>query len=168
MVDYTVKPMPLTSQAFAEFGDVIEKDPDRRVAMNSGTFDRFQNLAGVDLCGDCKDSFVNVSIARCRTASELPYRVELMERHPLGSQAFFPISMQKFIIVVAPAGETVDAAKIQAFFSNGEQGINMRRGIWHIPLISLKSGEEFLVIDRGGSDNYDEIRISEKVIVTPN
>ena len=159
----TLTPQPLTSERFAPYGEVIEAVADRKAAMNAGRFERFNDLCDVDMNDDGR---VAVSIARCRVATELPYRIEMVERHPLGSQAFVPLSRSRMIIVVAPPEESVDAADLRAFVSNGRQGVNYRRGTWHMPLIAFESGQEFLVIDRAaGEANCDEHDLDEAVML---
>jgi ureidoglycolate lyase len=94
----------------------------------------------------------------------LPYRFDMIERHPLGSQAFVPLHGQRFVVVVAPAGESADIGDLQAFVTNGHQGINYHRGVWHMPLIALEAGQEFLIIDRAGKDpNCEERVLAERV-----
>lgn len=159
----TLTPRPLTSERFAPYGEVIEAVADRKAAMNASRFERFNDLCNVDMNDDGR---VAVSIARCRVATELPYRIEMVERHPLGSQAFVPLSRSRMIVVVAPPEESVDAADLRAFVSNGRQGVNYRRGTWHMPLIAFESGQEFLVIDRAaGESNCDEHDLEEAVML---
>jgi len=162
-VTITLRPEPLTPGSFAPFGDVIEAAAGRVAAMNAGRFERFHDLCDVDP-GD--DGRVAVSIARCRLITDLPYRIELVERHPLGSQAFIPLTPCRLLVVVAPPADTVVASDLRAFVSNGHQGINYRRGTWHMPLIAFEAGQEFLVIDRaGGEANCDEHRLEEGVLL---
>ena len=72
----------------------------------------------------------------------------MMERHPLASQAFIPLHKNPFLIVVAPPGERVDPESLSAFVTNGLQGVNYTRGVWHFPLIGLGEEQDFLVVDR--------------------
>lgn len=148
--------LPLTAERFAPYGDVIATRAERRNAMNAARFERFDDLAAVDV--DRSDgAHVAISIARARTATTLPYTFDMVERHPQGSQAFIPLSGFRFAVVVAPAGEAVDVADLRAFVSDGRQGINYHRGTWHMPLIALESAQEFLIVDRaGGGPNCEE------------
>ena len=88
-----------------------------------------------------------MSVTRCRTPTSLPLRVDMVERHPLGSQAFVPLTPCRMVVVVAPPGESVSPEELRAFVSNGRQGINYHRGTWHMPLIAFEAGQEFLIVD---------------------
>ena len=159
----TLRPQPLTRERFAPYGDVIESAAVDKAAMNASRFERFDDLCGVDIGGDGR---VAVSIARCRVATALPYRIDMVERHPLGSQAFVPLSRAKMIVVVAPPEASVETADLRAFATNGRQGINYRRGTWHMPLLAFEAGQEFLVIDRAaGEPNCDEPVLDEPVLL---
>ncbi len=158
----TLKAVPLTRERFAPYGEVIESSRSNSDAMNEARFERFDNLCNVDLQ---KDSKVAVSIARCRTPTSLPLRLDMVERHPLGSQAFVPLSPCKMVVVVAPPGESVDAGDLRAFVSNGRQGINYRRGTWHMPLIAFEAGQEYLIIDRGGVEPNCDIHTLDEAIM---
>jgi ureidoglycolate lyase len=158
-----LKAEPLTRERFAEFGDVIETSRGGSDAMNAARFERFDDLAKIDLV---EEGRVAVSIARCRTPSSLPLRVDMLERHPLGSQAFIPLSPCKMVVVVAPPEESVDAAAIRAFVTNGRQGFNYHRGTWHMPLISFAAGQEYLIIDRAGKEpNCEQHTLAEPVLL---
>ena len=157
----TLKPQPLTKERFAPYGDVIESVVDRTAAMNAARFERFDDLCAVDMQDDGR---VAISIARCRVATQLPYRIDKVERHPHGSQAFVPLTPCKLIVVVAPPEESVEASDLRAFVTNGRQGINYHRGTWHMPLIAFKAGQEFLIIDRAAdTPNCDEHSLDEAV-----
>ena len=157
-----LKPVPLTAERFAPYGDVIESSNAATQAMNDARFDRFDRLCAVDV----GDGEVAVSIAVSRTATRLPYRVDMIERHPLGSQAFVPLSPCRMIVVVAPPAESVSADDLQAFETNGLQGINYWRGTWHMPLIAFETGQRFLVIDRAAdAPNCDEHTLDDPVMV---
>ena len=154
-------PVPLTRERFEPFGDVIETASDHRKSMNDARFDRFNDLAAIDV-----DARVAISIARSRTATSLPYRFDIVERHPRGSQAFVPMDPVRFVVVVAPPGESVEAHDLRAFVTNGRQGVNYRRGTWHMPLIAFEAGQRFLIIDRAGDGpNCDEHVLDEPVLL---
>ena len=102
-----------------------------------------------------------VSIYRAE-ARPWPLPIGMLERHPLGSQLFMPLSGERFLVVVAPAAAVPDRAAVRAFVTNGHQGVNYRRGTWHHPLIALAGPGEFLVIDRAGpGSNCDEFQFGD-------
>ncbi|MDH3350518.1 MAG: ureidoglycolate lyase [Gammaproteobacteria bacterium] len=161
-----LQPKPLTRERFAAYGDVIESVVDRTAAMNAARFERFDDLCSIDMKDDGR---VAVSIARCRIATRLPYRFDMVERHPLGSQAFVPLTPCLMVIVVAPAEESVEAADLRAFVTNGRQGINYHRGTWHMPLIAFDAGQEFLIIDRvADMPNCDQHSLDTTVMLPEN
>jgi ureidoglycolate lyase len=165
MADRKLKPLPITAERFAPYGDVIATLPEKRAAMNEARFERFDDLAGidVDLSGD---GHVAISIAKSRVATVLPYRFDMVERHPLGSQAFIPRTPFAFIVVVGPRGASIEATELEAFVTNGSQGINYHRGTWHMPLIALQAGHEFLIIDRCGSAaNCETLVLADAVVL---
>lgn len=160
----TLDPVPLTGARFAAFGDVIEASSKEHEAMNEARFTRFNDLAKLDI--DQNGGHVAVSIAKARTPTVFPHRFDLVERHPLGSQAFIPLSEFVFVVVVAPRGESVEAADLTAFVTNGRQGINYHRGTWHMPLIASAEGQEFLIVDRApGIGNLNEMHLDRPVIL---
>jgi len=159
----TLKPLPLTRERFMPFGDVIEATGSQRQSMNAARFERFDDLCNVDAGADGR---VCVSVARCRSATTLPYRFDVVERHPLGSQAFVPLAPVRFVVVVAPAGESVEPGDLRASVTDGRQGVNYRCGTWHMPLIAFETGQEFLVIDRAGdTPNCDEHMLDDRVLL---
>ena len=157
----SLRPEPLTSERFAPYGDVIEASLNKSDAMNEARFERFDNLCDVDL----GDGDVAISVARCRTPTSLPLRIDMIERHPLGSQAFVPLTPCRMVVVVGPPGEGVDASRLRAFVTNGRQGINYHRGTWHMPLIAFEAGQEFLVVDRGGEAPNCEQHMLDTVVM---
>ncbi len=151
--------LPLSAEGFAPFGDVIEDVRADTAPMNDARFERFEALCELDTDGETE-----VGIVRCRSATALPYRVDIVERHPLGSQAFVPLDGQRFVVAVAEPGAPPD--RLHAFVSNGRQGVNYRRGTWHMPLIGLEPGQRFLVIDRQtAATNCDTHRLAEPVLL---
>lgn len=154
MAAHVIEAQPLTQDAFAPFGDVIETDGARHYPINRGAVERFHDLASIDVG---EDGRALVSIFECRRPTRPPVRVDLVERHPLGSQAFIPVGGAVMCIVVAPPRDEVSPADLRAFVSNGSQGVNYRPGVWHMPLVAFEAGQRFIVVDRGGpGDNCEE------------
>ncbi|RKP52666.1 ureidoglycolate lyase [Trinickia fusca] len=154
---------PLTRTAFAPFGDVIELAGARQIPINLGTTMRYHDLAHVDVTDEGGRPLVNLFRGQPRT---LPFEVTMLERHPLGSQAFIPLTERPYLVVVAPAGEIVPQ-KIRAFVTQGWQGVNYAKGVWHHPLIALGESSDFIVVDRGGEGhNCDEQTLPESLWLT--
>ncbi|AIS18171.1 ureidoglycolate hydrolase [Pseudomonas rhizosphaerae] len=150
---------PLTKAAFAPFGDVIETQGSAHFLINNGSTQRFDRLADVQLA-TAQDQAV-ISIFRAQ-ALPMPLTVRMLERHPLGSQAFIPLLGKAFLIVVAPAGDVPGSGEVRAFLSDGQQGINYHRGVWHHPILALHDDDGFLVVDRKGpGNNCDEFFFEE-------
>lgn len=146
---------PLTRAAFAPFGEVIEADGAERKLINEGTTERFHALANVDVAAE--GGVAVLSIFRVARRS-FPFTVKMLERHPLGSQAFYPLSDDPWLVVVAEGGDRPDPATLRAFRATGRQGVNYRRGAWHHPLLTLQPVQSFLVADRSGpGSNLDEV-----------
>ncbi len=150
---------PLTRAAFAPFGDVIEADGARHFEINNGSTTRFHDLARVDVEAEGGHALVNIFRAR---PLPMPLTIAMMEKHPLGSQAFVPLEAAPFLIVVAPPGDTVEPDDLRAFLAEARQGVNYAPGVWHHPVIALGRETDFLVIDRGGpGDNFAEFFFAE-------
>jgi len=149
----------LSAERFAPFGDVISADTAaRHFPINGGTTERYHDLADLDAGPDGK---LIVSIFRSQPR-ELPFAVTMLERHPLGSQAFMPLIAQPYLVVVAPAGDAPLPNALRAFLARPGQGINYAPGVWHHPLLALNEICDFLVIDRSGpGNNCDEITLAE-------
>jgi ureidoglycolate lyase len=165
VTDKVLKLLPLTAERFAPFGDVIETLARSTQGMNNARFERFNDLADINI-DTGKGGHVAISIARSKTPAISPLRVDMVERHPLGSQAFIPLDPFSFTSVVAPPGESVDVDELQAFVTNGKQGINYHRGTWHMPLMSNEEGQRFLIVDRApGDGNCEEVILDQAVIL---
>jgi ureidoglycolate lyase len=145
-------PQPLTAEAFRPFGDVIEATNAYEL-INNGTTQKFADLARIDVSADGGRTCVSIYRA---TPYKLPLKIEMLERHPLGTQLFMPLKREPFLIVVAPADAKINPDSLRAFVTNGRQGINYHRGTWHHPLIALDAPSEFLIVDRAGQGNCDE------------
>ncbi|NVJ96898.1 MAG: ureidoglycolate lyase [Alphaproteobacteria bacterium] len=141
---------PLTAEAFAPFGDVIEaSDAAQQIAINYGNTTRFHDLAQVNTMVD--GGKTGVSIFRSTPLAQ-PFTVNVMEYHPKSSQAFVPLSGKPYLVVVAPKGE-FDARKMRAFLASGQQGVNYHAGTWHHFSLALEDVSDFLVIDRIAEDD---------------
>ncbi len=138
---------PLSKTAFVGFGDVIETRGAEQRIINDGTTTRFHDLAGIDVAGDGGRPLI--SIFRGQPFA-YPVEITMMERHPLGSQAFFPLANRPFLVVVAP-DEDGRPGTPQAFLAACDQGVNYAKNIWHHPLLALDVVSDFLIVDRGGA-----------------
>jgi ureidoglycolate lyase len=151
---------PLTRAAFAPFGEVLEAEgpPDRLI--NQGLCGRYHDLATLDY----EDGRAGLSLFRSE-ARRLPYRLEMVERHPLGSQAFLPMTPDPFLVIVAPDADGAPGRPL-AFRTAPGQGINVARNIWHGVLTPLAEPGLFAVIDRiGPGDNLEEHWFETPVLV---
>jgi ureidoglycolate lyase len=156
--------IPLTAEAFAPFGDVIEAAGHTPRLINEGTSQRFDDLAPVDVLANGGRPLISIFKA---TPRPLPFEVKGLERHPLSSQAFYPLDGLPFLVVVAEPGDGAWAPRIRAFRAAGNQGVSYRRNTWHHALLALGRTCHFLVIDRGGSEeNCDEVVVDPAVVVT--
>ncbi|MCA3444441.1 MAG: ureidoglycolate lyase [Rhodobacter sp.] len=148
-----IPPETLTFAAFAPYGDVLEATgtPDRMI--NAGLCARFHDRARIDIAGGRAGLSVFDAVAR-----SLPYAFDLVERHPLGSQAFVPMTQAPFLVIVAH-DEHGTPGTPRAFLTNGAQGINLHRGTWHGVLTPLQAPGLFAVLDRiGDGANLQEYR----------
>jgi ureidoglycolate lyase len=164
MNESVIKPVPITSERFAPYGDVIHASQATKTTMNDARFERFNDLGAIDV--GAAGGRAAVSIARCKTPATFPYRVDMVERHPHGSQAFIPLTPFSFVVVVAPAGEAVNAEDLRAFVTNGTQGVNYHKGVWHMPMIAMEAGQEFLIVDRAPrEDNCEEFVLGNPLML---
>lgn len=156
---------PLTREAFAPFGDVIEaSDGVRHFPINGGTTMRYHDLAQIDL--DANGRAI-VSIFRGQPRS-LPLTMTMLERHPLGSQGFIPLNGRAYLVAVAPRGEIFATKDVRVFLARGDQGVNYAAGVWHHPLLALDAACDFLVVDRAGpGSNCDELDLPEPLTIPP-
>ncbi|MGB8816318.1 MAG: ureidoglycolate lyase [Rhizobiaceae bacterium] len=144
-----IKVEPLTKAAFARFGDVIETNGAQLRLINGGSTERFHDLMNIDVLPQGGKPIV--SIFRGQPFA-LPVSIEMVERHPLGSQGFIPMGKFPFLVVVAEDADGTPKAP-RAFLATGGQGVNYGRNVWHHPLLSLDTVCDFIVIDRSGPGN---------------
>ncbi len=152
----TVVPTALTAARFAEFGDVIEVAGASDVRqINEGHTTRYHDLARLDL--DRNQGCPLMSIFRS-VPKPAPVEIRLMERHPLGSQAFIPLSGHPYLVVVGRQ----DPSDLEVFLASPAQGVNFHAGTWHHYSLALVAPSDFLVIDRGGpGDNLEEVELPQ-------
>ncbi|HYD18584.1 MAG TPA: ureidoglycolate lyase [Patescibacteria group bacterium] len=150
-----IKPEPLTAESFKPFGDVLETGTARELRhINYGNTERYHSIASLDLLQDGGKPLV--SIFRSKPLPR-PIEIKVMERHPLSSQAFYPLDNHPYMVVVSPPGD-FDAGAMRVFLAGPKQGVNYARGTWHHYSLALDKVCDFLVIDRGGAEkNLDEV-----------
>ena len=141
-----IKPIKISKSNFSAYGDLISTDDINPMDINAGYAKRFDDLANVDTSIDGGKTIVSIFSALKRT---FPMKIDMMEKHPLGSQAFIPMKETTFLSFVAPQGDFPEISKIESFIIPPKTGINYKPGIWHFPLISTED-TNFLVIDRKG------------------
>ena len=144
-----IKPKKITNKNFKKFGEVISTKKIKPININDGYAKRFDNLCKINTSLKKGNTIMNIFSARKR---KFPLNIKMMEKHPLGSQAFIPMKETKFLVFVAPKGKKPNVKKIESFIIPKQTGINYKPGIWHFPLISIKN-MNFLVIDRKGIGN---------------
>lgn len=149
MSNRIITAQPLTREAFARFGDVIDTDCDTHYPINAGKCERYHDLCKVEIKGE--NPRVLVSIFK-GTPYEFPLKLTMVERHPLGSQAFMPLSPQPFLVVVCE-DEDGEPGTPHAFLTAPGQGVNYPPNLWHGVLTPVGSAQDFVVIDRGGDGN---------------
>ena len=141
------KPMKISRSNFSIYGDIISTNDVKPIDINAGYAKRFHDLANVSTLKNEGVTIVSIFSALKRT---FPMKIDMMEKHPLSSQAFIPMKETTFLSFVAPPGEFPEISKIQSFIIPPKTGINYKPGIWHFPLISTED-TNFIVIDRKGS-----------------
>lgn len=151
-MSHLIATRPLTPHAFAPFGDVLEAVGAPDMIINQGLCARFHDRARLDF----SDGQAGLSLFQGQPRA-LPLRLEMMERHPRGTQAFVPMSHDPFLVVVAADAGGAPGRPL-AFVTTAGQAINFHRGTWHGVLTPLHAPALFAVIDRiGGADgNLEE------------
>ena len=144
-----IKPKKITNKNFKKFGEVISTKKIKPININNGYAKRFDSLCKINTSLKKGNTIMSIFSTRKR---KFPMNIKMMEKHPLGSQAFIPMKETKFLVFVAPKGKKPNVKKIESFIIPKQTGINYKPGIWHFPLISIKN-MNFLVIDRKGIGN---------------
>ncbi len=141
-----IKPKKISKKNFKKFGQMIDTNKKKYFKINNGFAKRYDNLGKIDTSSKKGKTIVSIFSAKKR---RFPMKIDMMEKHPLGSQAFVPMKETSFLVFVAPRGQKPNIKKIESFRIPKQTGINLKSGIWHFPLISTKN-MNFLVIDRKG------------------
>jgi len=149
---------PLTREAFAPFGDVLDTGGDTHFPINAGKCERYHDLATAEAAGP--NARVILSIFR-GSAYDFPLKLTMVERHPFGSQAFMPLSPRPFLVVVCHDGPE-GPGEPHAFLTAPGQGVNYPRNRWHAVLTPIGAPQDFLVVDRAGDGgNLEEFHFAE-------
>ena len=146
-METVIKPIKINKNNFSKFGDLISSDNINPIDINSGYAKRYDDLANINTTKNEGTTIVSIFAALKRT---FPMNIDMMEKHPLGSQMFMPMKETTFLCFVAPEGDFPEIKKIQSFIIPPRTGINYKPGIWHFPLISTED-TNFIVVDRKGS-----------------
>ena len=155
-----VRTEPLTRDAFAPFGDVLEVAGEPDKVINQGFCGRWHDLARLDVI----DGRVGLSLFRAEPRA-LPYQLDMLERHPEGSQAFLPMSQDPFLVAVA-LDDDGRPGQPRAFLTAPGQGVNYHRGVWHGVLTPLAEPGLFAVIDRiGDGANLEEHWLDQPILI---
>ena len=154
----TINPKPITKENFSKFGDMITTADIKPIEINEGYAKRFDGIANLNTSKDNGETTICIFSALKRS---FPMKIDMMEKHPLGSQAFIPMKQTTFLVLVAPEGIKPDLNKIEAFIVPPEIGVNYNPGTWHFPLIATED-MKFLVVDRKGSGDNLVIENIEK------
>jgi len=168
MKKIVLKPEPLTAEAFAPFGDVIQVG-DSPIMINEGTTERHHKLSMVELDGPQSQSVVEgekaaiINIFRAQPRP-MPMPIKMMERHPLGSQAFLPTNDKPYLVLVCLGEKAPDPETLKLFLVEGPStglaeappsvtGVSYKANCWHHPLLALNEVTDFWVVDRMGPGN---------------
>ena len=152
---------PLTAAAFAPFGDVIELSGEPDFIINRGLCGRYHDLVAPEV----GEGRAGISLFKSETRS-LPYQLDMMERHPLGSQAFIPMTGDAFLVIVAPDNNGRPGQPV-AFMTSPGQGVNYARNTWHGVRPPPAEPGLFAVIDRiGDGTNLEEYEFDAPFIIT--
>jgi len=158
MTEKIIKPIPITKENFSKFGNMITTEDINPLEINNGYAKRFDGIAKIDTSDNNGETTISIFSALKRS---FPMKIDMMEKHPLGSQAFIPMKETIFLTFVAPQGEKPNIEKIESFIVPKGKGVNYKAGVWHFPLISTED-MDFLVVDRKGPGDNLVIENLEK------
>ena len=158
-----IKAKKVNKKNFKKFGQVIDTNKKKYFKINNGYAKRYDNLGKIDTLTKKGRPIISIFSAKKR---RFPMKIDMMEKHPLGSQAFIPMKETIFLTLVAPAGEKPEIDKIESFIIPKGKGVNYKAGVWHFPLIATED-MDFLVVDRIGSGEnlIIENLVQEKILL---
>lgn len=164
MMHTEIEAVPLTSAGFRCFGDIIEKTSDAPdLLINQGRCARFHDLAKLDFV----EGSVGISLFVSEPVSA-PFCIKMLERHPLGSQAFIPFNGVPYLVVVAEDDDGRPTG-FKAFVAAAGQATNIHRNVWHGVLTPIGRPGEYIVIDHiGAGENLEEFWLEQPLIVSPS
>ncbi len=149
----------LTEEAFAPFGDIIEVRGTPDKLINAGLCGRYHDLATLDFD---RTGRAGISVFQSKPI-KLPLQLALVERHPLGSQCFIPMSGGSYLVVVAE-DDNGRPNSLRAFLASPDQGVNYHRNTWHGTLMPIARDACFAVVDWiGESENLEEFQFSSPI-----
>jgi ureidoglycolate lyase len=156
-----IVPEPLDPAAFRPFGQVLDRTDARPTrSINDGTAWRLHDLAQID--ADLVGAHSALSLVRA-TPRVLPFRLQCLERHRLGTQAFVPLDAARWIVIVAEGDSEPDLRTLRAFLATGKQGVNYARGTWHHPLVVIEREASFLAVDRVADNGTEDCEVRDVV-----
>lgn len=158
MATYKLTPKPLTAEAFAPFGEVVQCEGNTPIMINDGNTERYHKLVSTEVEFDDDQVIINIFRAQPRA---MPMNIRMMERHPKGSQSFHPLSGEAYLVLVGDPVEDLKPENLHLFLASKDQGVNYRKNTWHHPVLGLNKVCDFLVVDRmGEGNNCEEIHFS--------
>ncbi len=149
----TLFPKKINNHNFKNYGNLISIKNNKFKNINNGFAKNFYDLAKIDI--NKANGTPKLSIFKVK-GRKFPFKIELMERHPMSSQLFFPLDKYKFLVVVSNSKFKPYPNTLRSFIVPENCGINYKAGVWHYPLIAIKNSF-FLVFDRKGSKKNLEI-----------
>lgn len=157
-----IKCQPMTAEAFRPYGDLLDCTGTPEKIINNGFCERYHDRANLDFGADGR---AGISLFNAEPRS-LPYILDLLERHPEGSQAFVPMTEHPFLVIVAP-DQGGKPGQPLALLTQPFQAINLHKGTWHGVLTPLEAPGIFAVVDRIGlSVNLEEVSLDPPFVVT--
>lgn len=162
-------PEPLTAEAFAPFGDLVEVGG-KPIMINEGTTERYHRLSDVTLGEEPGAAMGIINIFRAQPRP-MPMNITMMERHPLGSQAFLPTNEHPYLVLVCLGDTAPEPDTLKLFIADGSgpsvQGVTYKANCWHHPLLALDEQTDFWVVDRmGGGNNLEEVDFDTSITIT--